>query len=364
MMKLTRTQSVASLDVRVIGIGGAGCSSLTRLSEFHSSEIKLMGIDTGSGADLVRDFADAISIGNGFGSGGDSGVALDQFAGFEREVSEFIAGADVVVVLAGLGRGTGSGIAPFVSQISRESGALTLAAVNMPFEFEGRFRNDSARLALAQLQESADSVFVMRNDDLLGSTGENAGISLSDAFIQADRAISDSVRVIVTALEATDDRFVLVQESLRTAGKSVLLCGTSEGLHAGEAAVEAAFSTLVRDADLITASGASGITSAVIHVEGGIGLSAGQVAEAVTAVRGRIGSGPDIHVSSAREFALGQRLQVTLVLAGDVVPSERSEYVRFKPITPEVESARPAVLSIFETPRPIRRRGPMLLPAS
>ena len=155
MMNLTLERPVSHLEVRVIGVGGAGCSSLRNLNEFLPGNTRFLGIDTGSGAAGVRDFADAIRIGDGFGSGGDAVAAAELFVDsyesneYREKVIRFVSGADVVIIVAGLGRGTGSGIAPLVAPIARESGALTLAAVNLPFEFEGRFRHKFAVQAIA-----------------------------------------------------------------------------------------------------------------------------------------------------------------------------------------------------------------------
>ncbi len=350
-MKLKELPRVASVEVRIIGVGGAGCSSLSRLAETVSDHVSMLGIDTGSATAHLNDGVQALAIGNGFGSGGNPETAVDLFSEYESRVVEFIDGADVVILLAGLGRGTGSGLAPEIARITRQAGALTIAAVNMPFEFEGRFRNQSAARAHELLESSADAVMTMCNDDLLD--GSAMGGSLNDAFVNADMNISAAVKAVTLALESSPERAISVQNSLTNAGESAVVSGASTGLHAGSKAVVEAFAS--------TSSRFVGVRSAVVHVEGGIGLSLGQVAEAVAKVREEIGLSATIHVSSERLIGMGQEINVTIVLAG--IGIEPSSEEKFTPIIPiQQDLANAPVVSVFDTPVPRRTRGPVLLP--
>ncbi len=351
MLKISESHSVTNVDVRVIGVGGAGCSSLNRLSENASDSMSMLGIDTGSATQHLPGNVETLNVGNGFGSGGNPDTAIEMFSVEELSVSDFIGEADVVIILAGLGRGTGSALSPRIAELARKSGALTIAAVNMPFEFEGRFRNQAADKAHGELMRSTDAVITMNNDDL--SNLSSAGASLNGAFQEADRNVSNAVHAITNALEASPVRNAAVQESLSSAGESVVLSAKASGLHAGSTAVTMALESTSREF--------ARVRSAVLHVEGGIGLSLGQVAEAVTEIRERIGRRVEIHVSSERRIELGQDINVTLVLAGIESHADHVE---------AIASASPAVIynpipstSIFDTPKPQRTRGPVLLPA-
>jgi cell division protein FtsZ len=277
-------------------------------------------------------------------------VAVTQFEEGQAKVSNFVDGADVVIVLVGLGRGTGSGISPLVCDLARNSGALTIAAVNMPFEFEGRFRTLAAGRAHAELTAAADAVITLSNDDLMALAG--TGGTLNTAFEKADGYIAKSVQAVVAALEVSADRFDQVRDSLKNAGSAVVLSGSAHGLHAGDSAIATAFESAT--------STIPEVGSCVIHVEGGIGLSLGQVAEAVTAVRVRIGTNAAMYVSSERLLSLGQQIRVTLVLAGG-----DNEAKSTTPLTPIAEIVRPNPITndaVLRSREPIRTRGPMLLP--
>jgi len=364
MMKLVDTSHTTpksnSLDVRVVGVGGAGCASVKRLQEFSSGNVQVLAIDTGSSVSNLGESIVTLQLGNGFGSGGDAAVAAEQFSDATSTVQNFVDEADVVIVLAGLGRGTGSGISPLVAEMARNSGALTIAAINMPFEFEGRFRNQLAARAHDRLMQSADAVITLYNDDWTGLG--NAVASFSGAFEQADRNVAELVRSITSTLKASSGRFETVKKSLMNAGNTLVLSGSGDGLHAGRIAVTNTFAE--------STSRLSGVESAVIHVEGGIGLSLGQVAEAVTALREQIGRHAEVHVSSERQLALGKGIRVTLLLGegsrsveNTVVPGEATPHA-VAPLVVTGERELIPSISIFVAPDPIRKRGPMLLPAS
>jgi cell division protein FtsZ len=347
------------LDVRVIGVVEAGCSALNRLNGQLRDRVTMLGVDTGPGVNNLPESAASASLGDGFGSGGDPQAAAADFEEIAEQISTFVRGADVIVMVAGLGRGAGSGVSPLVAGIARQAGALTLAVVSMPFEFEGRSRIEYAEQALIDLRVSSDYVFTKGNDIVVDSAKN--GSSLSDVFEEANRAVSNSINAIVTSFESSEGRFGEISGSLRNLGISTVATGLSGGLHAGKSAAEIALNSLVSCGN---GPELSEVESVLIHVEGGIGMSAGQIAEVVTTVRVKIGGRAVVHVSSSRELTLGSTVRATLVLSAANAVADRKLTPDRRP-APEfvhIDTADSAVLSIFETPRPIRKRGPMLLP--
>jgi len=355
MMKLAERSAPKKLDLRVIGIGGAGCSSLRSVAEsafLESRQLSLLGIDTGSAVKTLIGLTETLSFGNGFGSGGDTDAAIDQFLTVRGAVERFVAHADVVVILAGLGRGTGSAVSPLVAELAKSTGALTIAAVNMPFTFEGLFRNKLAKIAHDRLENSTDVVITTSNSELSKLRG--ASVSLNDAFRQADKHTADMVQAIMVALGSSTDRFETIRSSFEGAGKSLVLAGSASGLHAGKSAVTGALEGIENES--------LNVKNAVIHVDGGIGLSRGQVAEALTALRTSIAGRATIHVSSERHVALGQDIRVTFMLTG--VDQVRDLTETMSPIS-DLQLYHPIpTVSIFDSPHPVRTRGPVLLPTA
>jgi len=347
MLKMIETNPVATVDVRVIGLGGAGCSTLNRLAQDGSNGLSMLAIDTGSAAQHLNQGIRSLTLGNAFGSGGNPDTAVEYFEAIESEVVSFIGRAEVVVVIAGLGRGTGSGLAPIVADLAKKAGALTVAAVNLPFEFEGRFRNQIAEKSLDGIQATADSVFAFDNNDLIGSGSEN--LSTNRAFKEADLNVANMIEMFVSMVESSPERFETVSSSLRAAGKSAVVTGSSSGLHAGKTAVIEALALISHDA--------RAAKSVVLHVKGGIGLSLGQVAEVVTELRNLIGRQAAIHVSSERLIGMGQEIEVSIVVAG--IGNEFDHSPELHQIT---GTPAESMISVFDTPAPVRTRGPVLLP--
>ncbi|MBH66590.1 MAG: hypothetical protein CL784_08770 [Chloroflexi bacterium] len=306
MMLANEVRQSTAVDLRVVGVGGAGCASLMRLEELMFGSVNMLGIDTGTAASGLPSSMESLSIGSGFGSGGDPEQAVILFSEIESSVKDFVCDADVLIILSGLGRGTGSGLAPKIARIGKESGALTVAAVNMPFEFEGRFRNQAARKAFDRLRVEADAVIAMNNDDL-SSLGDSKS-SLNGAFQLADQNIANAVNAITKGLETGDVRSSAVLESLRNAGESVVLSAEATGTNSPHDSVLSAFGS--------ASTKFATVSSAVIHVEGGIGLFPSHVAEVVNEVRQQIGRRAEIHVSSDRLVGMGQDIRTTIVLNG------------------------------------------------
>ncbi len=178
-------------------------------------------------------------------------------------------------------------------------------------------------------------------------------MSLSDAFRAAEQHMVDTVHAISTVLDDSTDRFDAITRSLKNSGISAVLSGSASGLHAGNVAAAHAFDG--------ASMAISDVKTAVIHVQGGIGLSLGQVAEAVTAVRARIGRRAEVHVASERNAALGQDIKVTLVLAG--VGQRSDPTANMTPLLENTDRNSIPSVSIFDTPEAARNNGPMLLPA-
>ena len=305
-MVANQIKYVREANLKVIGVGGAGCASLARLEELMPQSASLMGIDTGCATQNLSSAIASISFGTGFGSGGDPENARQQFVRVESLVREFIASADVLIILAGLGRGTGSGVTPEIARLGREAGALTLAAVHMPFEFEGRFRNYSARLAANDLRLESDAVISISNDDLSGVI--RGGSSFHSAFNIADKTIVNAVNAIVAGFETDVTHATRVLDCLKQAGESVVLSAELTGKSAVENVVSKAFES--RKAKFAE------VESALLHVEGGISLSRAQILEIVDQLRNRIGPWSNIHLTSKRLIGMGSDIEITIVLAG------------------------------------------------
>ncbi len=207
MIQLSRNYSLPEkkeddLAIKIIGVGGAGANALDRivLDGMENAELIAVNTDVQSLASSVA--TQKVQIGRevtrGLGAGGDPELGFNAAHEATEELREMLQGARMVFVCAGLGGGTGSGAAPYVAQIARESGALVVAFATLPFAFEGKRRTAQAMEALGELQRVSDAVVCFENDRMGDIVLPKAGIH--QAFAVADTTISQSVRAIVNVV--------------------------------------------------------------------------------------------------------------------------------------------------------------------
>ncbi|HNQ90644.1 MAG TPA: cell division protein FtsZ, partial [Verrucomicrobiota bacterium] len=170
--------------IRVLAVGGAGLQALEAMTRDPLEGVAFAAIHTDARAVAQCPLPEKILLGanltRGLGTGGDPDLARAAAEVESTLLRELTATADLVIVVAGLGGGTGSGAAPVLARIARESGALVLALVALPFDFEGRRRQQQAQAALRQLKTSADAVLCLPNQKVARLLDENT--SLLDTF--------------------------------------------------------------------------------------------------------------------------------------------------------------------------------------
>jgi cell division protein FtsZ len=201
MIELTRSYEIHSdWKVKVLGIGGAGTHAVDRLNRDGLSGVELLAANTDARALSAAFTAERIALGQsltrGLGAGGDP--ELGRAAALESitAVAERLAGASLVVLLVGLGGGTGSGSAPCIAQTARAQGSHVAVFATLPFSFEGRRRREQALEALEALRREADLVICFENDRM--STVADPASGIEDAFQAVDSLLAQSVRALVS----------------------------------------------------------------------------------------------------------------------------------------------------------------------
>ena len=183
--------------IRIVGTGGGGNNTVTRLVEVGISEVDVIAVNTDA-QDLLYAKADhkvliGKNITNGLGAGSDPQKGEDSAKETIEELEEILSDSDMVFITCGLGGGTGTGSAPVIADISKRSGALTIAVVTLPFSDEGVIRWENARKGLEQLQNNVDTVIVVQNDLLLDLVPD---MPLNAAFKFADEILVNAVKGI------------------------------------------------------------------------------------------------------------------------------------------------------------------------
>jgi cell division protein FtsZ len=191
--------------LKVFGLGGAGCNAAGFASQAGFTDVEFLAVNTDSqsleACATPAKFVLGAGRTRGLGAGGDP--ALGRAAAEEdvEKIRTFCAGADILFLLAGLGGGTGTGAAPVFARVARESGALVLALVTLPFDFEGDRRQSQAQFGLQQLKIHADAVICLPNQKLFKMLDEHT--SVPEGFKISNSLLADGLRGIWRMLAQT-----------------------------------------------------------------------------------------------------------------------------------------------------------------
>lgn len=318
MIEITRSYEAHSeWRVKAVGIGGAGTHAVDRLTRDGLSNVELMVANTDVRALSGSVTTDRIVLGQGLtrglGAGGDPDLgraaALESIA----QVGERLIGASLVILLAGLGGGTGSGSAPCIAQIAREQGAHVAVLATLPFSFEGRRRREQALAALEELRQHADLVICFENDRMPSVTDPSSGIE--DAFAAVDSLLSQSVRALVSMTRRRNVMHSGLDEIAATVsepGSSALFgFGVAEGEERARAALMQAFAN-----PLLDSGGALRSVSRLwVYIAGGPDMRWSEVQTLMGELTDRIPSDVRLYFGAAVDPDLAGSISVTL-LAG------------------------------------------------
>jgi len=237
--------------IKVVGIGGSGSNTVSRISKFNVAGVELIAMNTDAQAlhfcNVEKKLLIGKNITKGLGAGMD--ISLGKAAAEENkeEIVALLKGSDMVFITCGLGGGTGSGAVSVVTQIAKELGILTIAVVTTPFYFEGEQRRQIAKKATENLGENVDSLLIISNDKLLKIIDEKT--TVSNAFGICDDILHQAVTGITDLILAPgiiNIDFASVVSIMKNSGQALFGTGKASGEHrAAEAASKAINSPLL-----------------------------------------------------------------------------------------------------------------------
>ncbi len=305
-----------SARLKVIGCGGAGGNAVNRMIGAGLRGVEFIVANTDMQA-LSQSLAPSrIQIGvnttRGLGSGGDPSTGRRSAEEDEAAISDAVADADMVFITAGMGGGTGTGAAPVVARLARQAGALTVAVVTKPFQFEGRRRLRQADEGLAELRAEVDTLLVIPNERLLSVVDK--GTALSEAFSVADNVLLQATKGIselVTVPGLVNLDFADVKSIMACRGNALM--GTGRGMgpnRAVDAASQAVSSPLLED---VSIHGAEGV---LVNITGGRDLTLHEVNEAALVVTQAAGDDANVIFGAVIDPSLDGDLLITVVATG------------------------------------------------
>ena len=247
--------------IKVIGVGGAGGNAVIHMinheiqgAEFICANTDSQALDRAKGSMILK-LGDNVT--RGLGAGADPQVGKAAAERDRAAIEELLSGADMIFITAGMGGGTGTGAAPVIAEIAKELGALTVAVVTKPFNFEGQKRKAAAELGIAELVEEVDSLITIPNQKLMDILGKKT--SMEDAFAKADDILKGAVQGISDIIMKPgyiNVDFADVKTVMSEKGIAMMGTGQSSADERGiDAASQAVSSELLEDIELKDARG-------------------------------------------------------------------------------------------------------------
>ena len=304
--------------IYVIGAGGAGNNTISRLGEIGIEGAETISVHTDAQDLFYCKSNDKILIGRetcrGLGAGGRPEIGEASAEETAEEIKKTIEGADMVFVTCGLGGGTGTGSAPVISRIAQKAGALTIAVVTMPFSAEGIKRRENAEKGLEKLQEAADTVLVIPNDKLLEVA---PSLPINKAFMVSDELLGRAVKGItelITKPGLISLDFADIKSVMENSGMAMIGMGESDtGDRAIESVNEALNSPLL-DLDISTAK------SALVNITGSSDLTLNEAEKIVQVVADELDPEANIIWGTQIQDDLTSTVRTTIVVAGVTAP--------------------------------------------
>jgi cell division protein FtsZ len=302
--------------IKVIGVGGGGGNALNTMIESKLGGVDFIAANTDCQA-LARNLAGTkVQLGNaltkGLGAGANPEVGRKAAMESNEKISEHLRGADMVFVTAGMGGGTGTGGAPVIAQLARESGALTVGVVTRPFAFEGKRRSRQAEEGLEALKANVDALIVIPNNKLLEVAADD--MPLLDSFKRADEVLLHAVQGIsdlITVGGIINVDFADVRTIMTGQGMALMGTGIASGPdRAIEAARAAVLSPLLDDVKI---DGAMGI---LINITGGRAMTLREVSAASSYVHSLAHEDANIIFGSVMDESMGDTIKVTVIATG------------------------------------------------
>ena len=271
MLEIKTNEVVDAAKILVVGVGGGGNNAVNRMVEEGIRGVELLGVNTDKQALASCKSPRLLQIGadltKGLGAGAKPEVGEKAAEESREDISSALRGADMVIVTAGMGGGTGTGAAPIVAQIAKEQGALTVAVVTRPFEFEAKRRMDNAKAGIEKLRQNVDTLIVIPNDKILEIVDRRT--SVPDALKKADEVLQQAVRGItdlITIKQEINLDFADLRTVMENKGLAHVGVGMASGDDKGLEAIKQAVNSPLLETSL------TGATDILINIKGDLAM--------------------------------------------------------------------------------------------
>jgi len=310
--------------IKVISAGGGGANAINRMIENGLGGVEFISINTDVQDLYSKSKADVkVQIGakvtGGRGAGGVPGKGEKAAIEDADAIAESLIGADMVFITAGMGGGTGTGSVPVIAKIAREQGALTVAVVTTPFEFEGRYKMRLAEEGIAKLRQEVDTLIVIPNQYLFKIIDNTT--PYSSAYLLADKVLCHGVKGIsdvITKIGLINIDFADVETVMKGKGDALMGLGFGSGENRSLDAVTNAI-----DNPLLEDTSIDGATGVLLNITGPENITMVEIQNIIKTVKEKCD--PDVHIIHGLliDPALEDSIQITVIATG--FPQEKQQ---------------------------------------
>ena len=311
---IIKTMQQLRTIIKVVGIGGSGCNTITRMFEEGIEGAELIAVNTDAQHLYYTKAHTRLLIGKnitrGLGAGSLPQLGEQAAKENEEEIKKIIEGADLVFITCGLGGGTGTGASPIIARFAQDLGALTISIVTFPFTAEGAVRRANAEAGLERLREVSDTVIVIPNDRLLEVV---PNYPMYSAFKVADEILMRAVKGItelITKPALINLDFADVKTILEKGGVAMIGLGEAEGEDKASESVKNALNSPLLEVDI------SGAKSALVNVTGGPDMTIEEAEKVVEEIYTQVDPDARIIWGAMIEPSLENKMRTLVIVTG------------------------------------------------
>ncbi len=300
--------------IKVVGVGGGGNNSLSRMREIGIRGGELIAVNTDAQDLLYANADQKILIGReltqGLGAGSNPKIGQESAKESQSEIKKKLGEADMVFITCGLGGGTGTGAAPVIADIAKKQGALVIGVVTMPFTVEGRKRIENAVDGLERMQSVVDTLIVIPNDKLLELAPD---LPLHTAFKIADEILTNAVKgttELVTTSGLVNLDFADIKAVMLNGGVSLIGMGEADTENRAQDAILKAIDNPLLDVDISDAKGA------LVNIIGGPDMSLDECKEIIQTVGNKLSPDAKLIWGAKISEDMAKSIRVLLIVTG------------------------------------------------
>jgi len=315
MLVTTNVDPVAK--IKVVGVGGGGCNAInTMITDYDIPGVEFMAFNTDAQALKMSQAPVTLQLGeeltHGLGVGGNHDMGAQAAEESLDQIQELLEGANMVFITAGMGGGTGTGAAPIIAGVAKNMGALTVAVVTKPFDFEGNKRREIAEEGIAALKDKVDTLIVVPNQRLLEIVDEGERLSFIDAMKKVDSVLAEGVNSISNLISQTgyiNADFNDAKSVMQNAGTALMGIGRASGESRAENAARAATTSPLLDMSI---EGATGVLYNIV----GADLTLTEISLVSELIKEAVDPAANIKFGAQIDPNAGDELTITIVATG------------------------------------------------